>query len=121
MLSEPYTKSPENLFYILAHDSTEDCAMYFSKFLCDENSVNAQFSKSYDCRMKFDSLVEAQAYCKVLCSKYVKNFVYSAIQPPINCLRESLEVAIENDKAKVYSAYLSPLIPIPIWSAASAV
>ena len=97
-------------YFITAYDAANDDTLYLELLRPNiKGIVEAVFTPLVCAGKRFDSLADAQAFCKILVSNYVKNFKLDRTLLPDD-IKNTLEVAMCITDCRKYTR------PFPIWS-----
>lgn len=82
-------------YYITIYESESDKTLYFEELKPNSNGEPvANFKEGCCGAATFDSLADAQCFCKVLLSKYVKRLTLHRMQDINDSNRQNLEVCL---------------------------
>ena len=82
-------------FYISIYEPEHDRTSFLEDLKLNANrEAEANFTSSIWAAREFDCLADAQCFCKVLISNYVKHFTYDKMQTINDSDRDKLEVQI---------------------------
>lgn len=82
-------------YYISVYEPQLDRTLFFDEIKPNANGeIEANFIRDYWRAAAFDDLPDAQCFCKVLISNYVKRFVYQHSQAIDDSNRQYVEVQL---------------------------